>query len=121
MDVAVMVKKEWAAITRECIVHCSAKAEVLGTIRTHDFLKEHGEYRRSFRAVADDVDEVLSMLRGTSLGDVTLGGLSTGVQRTVVEEWLDIEEQPAGMISEADGCLEEASTTLPPLIDDDED
>jgi len=121
IDEAVMVKEEWAAITRECIVHCWAKAEVLGTIRTHDFLKEHGEYRRSFRAVADDMDEVLSMLRGTTLGEVTLGGLSTGVQRTVVEEWLDVEEQPAGMISEADGCLEEASTTLPPLIDDDED
>ena len=121
MDVAFMVKEGWAAITRECIVHCWAKAEVLGTIRTLSFLKEHGEYYRSFRAVADDVDEVLSMLRGTTLGDVTLGGLSTNVQRTVVEEWLDIEEQPEGMISEADGCLEEASTTLTPLIDDDED
>jgi len=61
------------------------------------------------------------MLRGRTLGDVTLGGLSTGVQWTVVEEWMDIEEQPAGMISVADGFLEEASTTLPPLIDDDED
>jgi len=78
MDVAIMVKEEWAAITRECIVHCWAKAEVLGTIRTHDFLKEYGGYRRSFRAVAD-VDEVLSMLPGTTRGDVTLGGLSTGV------------------------------------------
>jgi len=39
----------------------------------------------------------------------------------VVEERLDIEEQPAGTICEADGCLVEASTTLPPLIDDDED
>jgi len=96
MDVAVMVKEEWAAITRECIVHCRAKAEVLGTIRMHDFLKEHGEYRRSFRAVADDVDEVLSMLRSTTLGDVTLGGLSTGVQRTVVEEWLDMRSSPRG-------------------------
>jgi len=115
-----MVKEEWASITRECIVHCWAKAEVLGTIRTHDFLQEHGGYRRSFRAVAD-VDEVLSMLPGTTLGGVTLGGLSTGVQRMVVEERLDIEEQPAGMICEADGCLVEASTTVPPLIDDDED
>jgi len=43
MDVAVMVKEEWAAVTRVCIVHCWAKTEVLGTIRMQDFLKEPGE------------------------------------------------------------------------------
>ena len=51
MNVAVMMKEDWAAITSEHIVHCWTKVEGLGKIRRHNFLREHREYGRPIQAV----------------------------------------------------------------------
>jgi len=121
MDLAVIIKEEWAAISGEFIALCWAKADVLGAMRTKDILLEHGENRRSFRAVADAVNEVLSIIRGTTLGDETLGGLRADAKRSVVWEWLDIEKQHEGVMSVADGCLQDATATPPISVDTDEE
>jgi len=101
-------------------MHYWAEANVLGTVRAHDLLLDHGECRQSIWVVTDDADEVLPMRRGTMLGDDTLGGLTAKVLRSEVGEWLDVDIPHAGMMKAVDGCSEEASTTAPPLVNTDE-
>eukprot|EP00170_Pyropia_yezoensis_P006845 contig_27888_g6867 len=81
MDVDIMVKDAWEELTLSAISHCWAEADVLGAIRNVDLLRLHGEYRRSFRSVSDDVDVMLELMRGTSLGSEALAGLDDAAQR----------------------------------------
>jgi len=107
MDVAIMVKDAWEELSSSAIAHCWAKADVLGTIRTVDLLRLHGDYRRSFRSVSDDVDVMLELMQGTSLGSEALAGLDDVAQRAVVEEWMEIEERPAGVVGAADTVVQD--------------
>lgn len=102
MDVAIMVKDPWEELSSSAIAHCWAKTDVLGAIRTVDLLRQHGEYRRSFRSVSDDDDDMLERMQGTSLGSEVLAGLDDVAQRTVLEEWMEIEEHPAEVVRAAD-------------------
>jgi len=107
MDVAIMVKDAWEELSSSAIAHCWAKTDVLGAIRTVDLLRLHGEYRRTFRSVSDDVDVMLELMQGTSLGNVALAGLDDVAQRAVVEEWMEIEERPAGVVGAADAVVQD--------------
>jgi len=86
MDVAIMIKDAWEELSSNAIAHCWAKTDVLGAVRTVDLLRLHGEYRRTFRSVSDDVNVMLGLMQGTSLGSEALAGLEDVAQRAVVEE-----------------------------------
>ncbi|KAK1867670.1 hypothetical protein I4F81_010175 [Pyropia yezoensis] len=105
-----MVKDAWEELTSSTISHCWAKADVLGAIRNVDLLCLHGEYRRSFRSVSDDVDVMLELMRGTSLGSGALAGLDDAAQRSVLEEWVEIEDRPAGVVGAADAVVQDLGT-----------
>lgn len=111
MDVAIMVKDAWEELSRVAIVHCWAKTKVLGVVRTADLLRLHDEYRQTVQLVSDDVDEMLQLMQGTSLGNEVLDGLDNVAQRSVVEECIDLEERPAGLVGAADAVLEVAGAT----------
>jgi len=85
MDVAIMIKDAWEELSSVAIAHCWANTDVLGAIRTVDLLRFHGEYRRTFRSVSDDVNVMLELMQGTSLGSEALAGLDDVAQRAVVE------------------------------------
>jgi len=86
MDVAIIIKDAWEELSSSAIAHCWANTDVLGAIRTVDLLRLHGEYRRTFRSVSDDVKVMLELMQGTSLGSEALAGLDDVAQRAVVEE-----------------------------------
>jgi len=46
-------------------------------------------------------------MQGTSLGSEALEGLDDVAQRAVVEEWMNIEERPAGVVGAADGVVQD--------------
>ena len=107
MDVAIMVKDAWEELSSSAIAHCWAKTDVLGAIRIVDLLRLDGEYRQTFRSVSDDVGVMLELMQGTSLGNVALAGLDDVAQRAVVEEWMDIEERPAGVVGATDAVVQD--------------
>jgi len=107
MDVAIMVKDAWEELSSSAIAHCWAKTGVLGAIGTVDLLRLHGEYRRTFRSVSNDVDVMLELMQSTSLGNVALAGLDDVAQRAVVEEWMEIEERPAGVVGAGDAVVQD--------------
>jgi len=78
---------------------------VIGAIRTVDLLRLHGEYRPTFGSVSDDVNVMLELMQGTSLGREALAGQDDVPQRAVVEEWMNIEERPAGVVGPADAVV----------------
>ncbi|KAK1859701.1 hypothetical protein I4F81_002295 [Pyropia yezoensis] len=86
MDVAIMVKDAWEELMSSATSHCWEKADVLGAIRNVDLPRLLGEYLRSFRAVSIDVEVMLEVMRGTSLGSEALAGLDDAAQRSVLEE-----------------------------------
>jgi len=107
MDVAIMIKDAWEELSSSAIAHSWAKTDVLGAIRTVDLLRLHGEYRRTFRSVSDDVNVMLGLVHGTSLGSEALAGLEDVAQRAVVEEWMNIEERTAGVVGAADAVVQD--------------
>eukprot|EP00170_Pyropia_yezoensis_P002903 contig_12154_g2909 len=102
-----MVNDAWEELAPSAIAHCWAKTDVLGANPTMDLLRLHGEYRRTFRSVSDDVDAILDLMQGTSLGNEGLAGLDDVAQRAVVEEWIEIEERPAGVVGAADTVVQD--------------
>jgi len=106
MDVAIMIKEAWEELSSSAIAHFWAKTDVLGAIRTLDLLRLHGEYRETFRSVSDDVNVMLELMQGTSLGSEALAGLDDVAQRAVVKEWMTIEEHPAGVVGAADAVVQ---------------
>jgi len=80
---------------------------VLGAIPTVDLLHLHGEYRRTVRAVSDDVKVILELMQGTSLGNEALVGLEDVAQSAVVEEWMSIDERPSCLFGAADAVVQD--------------
>ncbi|KAK1858812.1 hypothetical protein I4F81_001412 [Pyropia yezoensis] len=117
MDVAIMVKDAWEELTSSAISHCWAKADVLGAIRNVDLLRLHGEYRPSFRSVSADVDVMLELMRGMSLGSKALAGLDDAAQRSVLKEWMEIEDRPAGVVGAADAVVQDWGTAGPDVAE----
>jgi len=65
----------------------------------------HGSYRNSLRTVAQDVDQVLSDMRGCSLGVRCFGDAGQVERHHAVEAWLGLESDPEVIIDTADAEL----------------
>jgi len=61
----------------------------------------HGAYRDGFANVEHEVDEVLALMRGTSLGQDMIGGTSEGDAREAVRSWLDAEDAKEAIVDTA--------------------
>lgn len=63
-------------MTWDAIVHCWVKPTVLRGSLNASTVSTHAEYRQRFASVGEDVEEVLTMLQGKSLGREEMGGES---------------------------------------------
>jgi len=79
---------------------------VLGAIRMVDVLCLHGEYRRTFRSVSDDVNVMLELIQGTFLVSEALAGLGDVAQRAAMEKWMNTEERPVGVVGATDAVVQ---------------
>lgn len=110
MDVVIMVKGAWEELEWSAIAHCWAKADVLGAIRNANLLRLLSKYRRLFRTVFNDVDDMLELMQGTSLGGEALVGLKDVAELALVEEWVEIEKRPVGIVGAAEPVVQDEDT-----------
>lgn len=101
-DASTMIFEEWEKMTREALVHCWVKSTVLPVSMAASLVSEHAEYRQGFASVAEDVQEVLTLLRGTSLGREVVGGESEHDAREGVRLWLGAEDEEDAIVDTAD-------------------
>ena len=100
MDAATFTFEEWEQVTRESIVHCWVKSTILPASMNASVV--HSEYRQEIATVEEDVDEVRSLLRGTSLGREVVGGESEHDAREGMRAWLTAEDEEEAIVDTAD-------------------
>jgi len=81
LDAATLIVEEWETVTSTSTLHCWVKSTILLAAVSAFFAASHGVYRNGFANVEHDVDEVLALMRGTSLGQDMIGVTSEGDAR----------------------------------------
>jgi len=116
LDAATFISEEWDKVTGESIVHCWVKSTILPVSMNASVVALHAEYRQGFSSVEDDVNEVLSLLRGTSLGQEVVGGETEDDAREGMRAWFLAEDEEDAIVDTADlivfqpgGALEDAN------------
>ena len=61
-----------------------------------------GEYRQGFRSVESDLEEVLALMRGTSLEREVIWGASEQDAREGLRAWLGAEDDEDAIVDTAD-------------------
>jgi len=89
LDTATLIAEEWEKVTSTSIWHCWVKSTILPVAMSTSHAACHGENRNGFSNVEHEVDEVLALMRGTSLGQDVIVGTSSGDAREAVRSWLD--------------------------------
>ena len=102
MDAATFIFEEWEQVTRESIVHRWVKSTILPASMNASVVSLHAEYRQGFASVEEDVDEVHSLLRGTSRGREVVGGEREHVARGGMRAWLAAEDEEEAIVDTAD-------------------
>ena len=81
LDAATLIVEEWEKVTSTSALHCWVKSTILAVAVSVFFATSHGVYRNGFANVEHDVDEVLALMRGSSLGQDMIGVTSEGDAR----------------------------------------
>jgi len=102
LDAATFISEEWDKLTGESIVHCSVKSTILPASMNASVAALHAENRQKFSSVEDDVNEVLSLLRGTSLGKDVVGGETEDDAREGKRGWFAAEDEEDASSDTAD-------------------
>ena len=77
------------------------KSTILPVAISASLAASHGEYRNDFANVEYDVDAVLALMRGTSLGRDVIGRTSEGDIREGVRAWFDAEDAEDAIVDTA--------------------
>jgi len=101
LDAATLIAEEWEKVTSTSILHCWVKSTILPVAMSSALAASHVEYRNGFANVEHDVDEVLALMRGTSLGRDVIGGTSEGDAREGVRAWFDAEDAEEAIVDTA--------------------
>ena len=104
-DMSEIAKLEWEAMDTAIISHCWVKARILPPAMEASVTAMHGSYRHSLRNVAQNVDQVLSDVRGCYLGVRCFGDAGQVERHHAVEAWLGLESDPEVIIDTADAEL----------------
>jgi len=102
LDAATFISEEWDNVTSESIVHCWVKWTILPISMNSSVVALHAEYRQGFSSQEDDVNDVLSLLRGTSLGQEVVGGETEDDAQEGMRAWFVEEEEDDTIVDTAD-------------------
>lgn len=102
LDAARLIQEEWGAMTPASIVHCWVKSTILPLSMSAVVVSTHSEYTGGGDAISRDVDEVLSLLRKTTLGTDAFSGESVCDVRDGVMSWLAAEQGEEVILDTAD-------------------
>lgn len=102
MDASTIIFEEWEKMTIEAIVHCWVKSSFLPVSMNASLVSDHAEYRQGLASEAEDVQEVLTLLQGTSLGREVVGGESEHDAREGLRLWLAAEDEEDAFVDTAD-------------------
>jgi len=101
LDAATLIAEKWEKAISTSILHCWVKSTILPVPMSASLAASHGEYRNCFSNVEYEVDEVLALMRGTSLGQEMIRGTSEGDAREAVRSWLDAEDAGEAIVDTA--------------------
>jgi len=87
-----MFLEERDAVPPATIAHCLAKECILPLAMEARFLSDHGEYRASFRSIADDVGEIIAMMGTCEIAQGCFKEGDASEKELVVEDWLGLED-----------------------------
>jgi len=102
MDAATLICEEWEKVSRESIAHCWVKSSVLPMAMSASVVSLQAEYWKVFACVEADVDEVLSLLRGTTLAREVVGAERQYDSREGMRAWLAAEDEEDTIVDTAD-------------------
>jgi len=80
-EAATLIAEEWEQVTATPVLHCWLKSSILPVAMSASLTASQGEYRQTLASVETYLDEVLALMRGTSLEREVLGGKSEGDAR----------------------------------------
>ena len=83
-------------------MHCWVKSTILPVYMNASVVALHAEYRQGFSSVEDDVNAMLSIMRGTSLGQDVVGGETEDDAREGMRAWFAAEDEEDGIVDAAD-------------------
>jgi len=93
LDAATLVAKEWEKVTPTSVLHCCLKSSILPLAMSASLTASEGEYRQMFASVEIYLDEVLALMRGTSLEREVIGDESEGDPREGMRAWFGAEDE----------------------------
>jgi len=99
---ATFIIEEWDKLSGEAIVHCSVKSTILPASMNASVVALHAENRKTFSIVEDDANDVLSLLRGTSLGKDVVKGETEDDAREGMRGWFAAENEEDASADTAD-------------------
>jgi len=102
LDAAIFISEEWDRVTSESSVHCWVKSTILPVYMNASVVALHAEYRQGFSSVEDDVNAMLSILRGTSLGQDVVGGETEDDAREGMRAWFAAEDEEDAIVDASD-------------------
>jgi len=98
LNPATLIAEEWEKVMSTSTLHCWVKSAILSVAMSACLAASHGEYRNGFVNVEHEVDEVLVLMRGTSLGKDVIGGTSEGDAHEAVRSWLNAEDAEEAIV-----------------------
>ena len=102
LDAATLIAEEWEKVTQTSVLHCWLKSNIPPVAMSASLTASRGEYRQGFGSVESDLDEVLALMRGTSLEREVIGGASERDAREGLRAWLGAEDDEDAIVDTAD-------------------
>jgi len=102
LDAATLIAEEWEKVTPTSVLHCWLKSDILPVAMSASLPASEGEYRQGLASVETDSDEVLALMRDTSLEREVIGGESEGDAREGMRAWFGAEDEEDAIVDTAD-------------------
>ena len=114
-DAAELIQEEWEALEPATIAHCWVKALHLPVEIEARLTDQHGDYRKSLRAVSAEAAHMLTRMQSCALSDRCFGDAPPVERQVAVETWLELESDPEAILNTADADFEGQSSSDDPM------
>ena len=97
------------------IAHFWAKALLLPVVIEARLTDQHGDYRKSLRAVSSEAAQMLTRMQSCALSARCFGDARPVERQVAVETWLELESDPEAILNTADADFEGQSSSDDPM------